>query len=130
MARLKDKLKVKLKTPPQNNIKLSEINELSMIVFIIPREKEQSLSVRIKQLGGIILSITRGIGISRSTVFESLKIGTEDICVFFAMARVEDVRDIMQKISEEFALTIPGNGKGFIIDVDGYLGATAPFIEG
>ena len=128
MARLKDNVKVKLRSS-NKKLKLSEINELSMAVLIIQREKEKELKKRIIELGGRILSISWGTGISRSTVFESLKIGTEDVSVFFVMARVEDVRDLMKTITQDFSLSIPGNGKGFIIDIDGYLGAKAPFIE-
>ena len=129
MAGSKDKIKLKIKSTPDKKLKLSEINELSMAVFIIQREKENALKKRIIELGSKILSITWGTGISRSTVFESLKVGTEDMSVFFVMSRVEDVRELMQTISEEFSLTVPGNGKGFIIDIDGYLGAKAPFVE-
>ena len=42
---------------------------------------------------------------------------------------IEDIRDFMQFISEKFELSLPGNGKGFTIDIDGYLGAKALFIE-
>ena len=125
----RDSVKVKLRSSNRKKLKLSEINELSMAVFIIQREREKELKNRVIELGGKILSISWGTGISRSTVFESLKIGTEDVSVFFVMTRVEDVRDLMKTITEEFALAIPGNGKGFIIDIDGYLGAKAPFIE-
>ena len=122
--RLKVKHSLKKSRP-----KLSEINELSMSVFIVKRKDEEKLSKRLKTLGSQVLSITRGIGVSRNSIFESLKIGTDDISVFFAMSRVEDVRDIMKTITEEFDLTIPGNGKGFVVDIDGYLGAKAKFLE-
>lgn len=109
--------------------KLNEINELSMSVFIINKQEELRLLKRLKELGSKVLSITRGIGVSRNSIFESLKIGTTDVSVFFAMSRIEDVRDVMQKITEEFDLTVPGKGKGFVIDIDGYLGAKAKFLE-
>lgn len=126
------KLKVKhnLKTSPETRKpKLSEINELSYCVFIIKRAEEDRLKKEIKQLGGHTLSIIRGIGVSRNNLFESLKIDTDDVSVFFAVIRVEDVRDFMSKISEKFSLSVPGNGKGFTIDIDGYLGAKAVFVE-
>lgn len=126
---MKSKVKLGLKKQPKRKPKLSEINELSLSVFIIKREKEQKLKNRIKELEGEIVSITRGIGVSRSTVFESLKIGTDDVSVFFTLSRIEDVKDFMQTITEEFELCVPGNGKGFTIDIDGYLGAKAVFIE-
>ena len=118
----------KLKGRPKK-LKLNEINELSMAVFIVKRKDESSLQAKLNTLGAKIVSITRGIGVSRNTIFESLRMGTDDVCVFFAIARIEDVRDIMKTITEEFDLTYPGNGKGFVLDIDGYLGAKAKFLE-
>ena len=125
------KLKVKLtvKKAPKRKPKLNEINELSLSVFIIKKQQEERLKNRIKELEGEIVSITRGVGVSRATVFESLKMGAEQVSVFFCLTRVEDVRDFMQTITEEFELCVPGNGKGFTIDIDGYLGAKAIFID-
>lgn len=125
---MKLKVKHQLKTLP-NRPKLSQINELSLGVFIIKRAKEDALKSRITEIGGEIVSILRGVGVSRSRVFESMKVGAEDVSVFVITARVEDIRDIMKDISEQFDLAVPGNGKGFTIDVDGYLGAKALFIE-
>ncbi len=126
---MKLKVKHKLKTQPTHRPTLNEINELTMSIFIIKRKQEEKLASRILELGGQILSIMRGIGVSRSSVFESLKVGTDDCSVFFVISRVEDVRDMMQTIAEEFSLAVPGNGKGFCVDIDGYLGAKAMFIE-
>lgn len=123
------RVKHTVKAEPPRRPKLSEINELSLAVIIIKREQEGRLKERVLELGGKILSIVRGVGLSRFSVFESLKVGTDDVSVFFLTARVEDVRDIMQNISKEFKLNLPGNGKGFCVDVDGYLGAKAIFIE-
>ena len=118
------KLKVKhnLKSQKSRRLRLSEINELSLSIFIIKRGAED-------ELGAKILSITRGVGVSRRIVFESLRMGTDDVSVFFTTSRIEDVRGIMEKISAEFELTKPGNGKGFCVDIDGYLGAKALFVE-
>ena len=126
---MKSKVKLKLKNQVNKKPRLSEINELSLSVFIVKKEQELKLKNRIKELSGEIISITKGIGVSRSTIFESLKIGTEDVCVFFVLVRIEDVRDFMQTITEDFELAVPGKGKGFTIDIDGYLGAKAVFID-
>ena len=126
---MKSKVNLRLKKQKKRRPKLNEINELSLSVFIIKREQEDNLKNKINELEGEIVSITRGIGVSRSTVFESLKIGTENMSVFFVLVRIEDVRDFMQTITEEFELCVPGNGKGFVIDIDGYLGAKAVFID-
>lgn len=126
---MKLKVKHRIKKSTKRSVKLNEINELSLAVFIIKRNQEDRLKERIQQLNAKVISITRGVGVSRNTIFESLKIGTDDVSIFFAASRVEDIRDLMQTITEEFELTIPGNGKGFVLDVDGYLGAKGLFIE-
>ena len=126
---MKSRVNLKLKKQKKRRPRLSEINELSLSIFIIKRNQEKRLTERIKELEGEIISITRGVGVSRATVFESLKIGTEDVSVFFVLSRIEDVRDFMQTITEEFELCVPGNGKGFTVDIDGYLGAKAVFID-
>ena len=120
---------IRLKKQKKKKPKLSEINELALSVFIVKREDEDRLKIRINELEGEIVSITRGIGVSRATIFESLKIGTDNVSVFFVLSRIEDVRDFMQTITCEFEFSVPGKGKGFTIDIDGYLGAKAVFID-
>lgn len=128
MAKLQVRHELK-KTPPRRKPKLSEINELTLAVFIIKKENSLILRETINQLGGKILSEVKAKGVSRSSAFEALNMGAHEMAVFFAVARVEDIRDFMQFISEKFELSLPGNGKGFTIDIDGYLGAKALFIE-
>jgi len=124
------KLKVKHKIKKsKNKLKLNEINELSLVVFIVKKSKEDKLKERLLSLNAKVVSIVRGLGVSRNTIFESLKIGTEEVSVFFATSRVEDVKDLLKLITEEFELAVPGNGKGFVLDVDGYLGAKGLFVE-
>ena len=126
---MKSKVKIKLKSENSKKPKLSEINELSLSVFIIMRDQEDKLKKRIKELEGEIVSISRGVGASRGSVFESMKISTNEVSVFFVLVRIEDVKEFMRKITEEFELCVPGKGKGFAIDIDGYLGAKAVFID-
>lgn len=128
MAKLQVRHELK-KAPPKRKPRLSEINELTLAVFIIKKEDSTKLRNLISQLGGKILSEVRAKGFSRSSAFEALKMGAHEMTVFFATTRVEDVRDFMQEISEKLKLSVPGNGKGFTIDIDGYLGAKALFIE-
>ena len=124
----KSQVKLKVKNAPKKP-KLSEINELSLSVFILKKENADRLRLKINELGAKVLSEVRGVGVSRNSLFDTLKFGTDDVVVFFTTIRVEDVRDYMQTITEEFSLSVPGNGKGFTIDIDGYLGAKALFIE-
>lgn len=118
------KLKAKTK-----QLKLSEINELSMCVFIVTRELEDKVQAKLSSLQAKVVSVVRGVGVSRFSVFASLKVGTTDMSVIFALARVEDTKKIMKNVSIEFSLAKPGNGKSFVIDINGYLGAKAKFME-
>ena len=112
-----------------HKLSLSEIENLSLCVFIVKKNVEQKLKASIIENEGKILSITYGTGISRSSIFNSLNVGAEEMSVFFVTIRVEDVRKFMRTISKEFELAVPGNGKGFVLDVDGYLGAKALFVD-
>lgn len=100
-----------------------------MCVFIISREIEQKVKERVEELQAKVVSIVRGNGISRFSLFSSLKIGTKDMSVIFAISRVEDVKKVMRTVAIDFSLAKPGNGKSFVIDIDGYLGAKAKFLE-
>lgn len=120
---------IKSKAKKKTQIKLKQINELSMCVFIISREIEQKVKERVEELQARVVSIVRGNGISRFSLFSSLKIGTKDMSVIFAISRVEDVKKVMRTVAIDFSLAKPGNGKSFVIDIDGYLGAKAKFLE-
>lgn len=119
---------IKSKAKKTTQIKLKQINELSMCVFIISREIEQKVKEKIEELQAKVVSIVRGNGISRFSLFLSLKIGTKDMSVIFAISRVEDVKKVMRTVAIDFSLAKPGNGKSFVIDIDGYLGAKAKFL--
>lgn len=125
MFKAKKENKQKIKKP----LKISEIEDLSICVFIVKRNLEERLRSSIIENDGKILSITYGTGISRTSLLSSLKVGSDDVVVFFVTIRVEDVHKFMRIISKEFELAVPGNGKGFVLDVDGYLGAKALFVE-
>lgn len=125
----------KSKVSPQNTakqkrkLKLSEIEDLSLCVFIVKKNIESKFKAKIIENDGKILSLTYGTGVSRASVFNSLKVGSDDVVIFFVTIRVEDVRKFMRIMSKEFELAVPGNGKGFVLDVNGYLGAKALFVE-
>lgn len=126
---MKSKANVIKKPNEKRKLKVSEIEDLSVCVFIVRKNMEDKLKSEILANDGKILSITYGTGISRSSLFSSLKVGSDDVVVFFVTIRVEDVRKFMKIISKQFDLAVPGNGKGFVLDVDGYLGAKALFVE-
>lgn len=108
--------------------KLSEINELSLCFFIVKRTLEKDVSEKINELGGVVLDISRGKGVSRYSVFEAFGVGNSEISVIISQARKEDSKELIECVSKQFNFNIPGNGKGFSVDVDGYMGAKAAFL--
>lgn len=109
-------------------LKLSEINELSMAVFICATKIEPQVKNYINDIGGIILSSIRGKGLSRSAIAVALG-AYKEMNVIFAMCQTEIAKNIVQDVSIKFKFDLPGNGKGFVLDTDGYMGAKAAFIE-
>ena len=125
MAQFKDKKKPQIVKAK----KLSSINELCLGVFIIDREEETHLREFVKNMGARVVSSFRGKGVSRNSVFQSIRVGTKDVTVVLVACPSEDIENLMKKVTLEFELDIPGNGKGIAIDIDGYLGAKALFME-
>lgn len=125
----KKKLSIRPKKVYTRKLKLSEITELSIAVFIVPRENETKVCSLIEQNRGVVLSKFKGKGLSRASVLTGIGAFLDDVSVVFSMARVEEVKDLVTNVSYVLNLDKPGNGKAFVIDVDGYMGAKAPFIE-
>lgn len=125
----KKKASFKLKKVYARKPKLSEINMLNILVVVVPREKEVKASNYIVERGGVILSKNRAKGVSRSSIFSGIGANETPVSCLFAMARSEDAPELIVNLSNDFRLDIPGNGKAFLIDVLGYMGAKAPFIE-
>ena len=110
-------------------LKLSEIQELGMCLIIVKRELEPHAIDVVKDNRGIVLSRQRGKGVSRTGIMSSIGAGLTDVVVIWAMARVEEIYDLVNEIGRVLDLEKPGNGKAMVIDVDGYMGAKAPFID-
>lgn len=110
-------------------LKLSEINELKMLVIIVPREKEQKASDYVSKRGAIVLSKNRAKGVSRANIFSGIGANDVPVSVLFVAVRSEDAPKLILELADDFRLDIPGNGKAFLIDILGYMGAKAPFIE-
>lgn len=117
------------KTKKKGRMLLSEINELVLCMFIVKRDLEKAVCTRIAEVGGVVVDVSRGKGVSRYSVFEAFGIGSSDISLIISQARKEDAEDVIKAISSEFKFSVPGNGKGFALTVEGYMGAKAPFVE-
>lgn len=105
---------------------LEDINEVKMMVFIVSPELEESVKTRIGSLGGRVLSVEKGKGIQRS----HFVLGEDYVTyVIFAVARKEDADNITLAVSIEHNFHLPNTGLGFVVDVDGYMGAKGILTE-
>lgn len=109
-------------------LKLGEIDELSMVIFICRTKLEPQLKNYVNDIGGIVLSSIRGKGLSSSAVAAVFGAYSE-MNVVFVMCQKEIAQMVVQDTSERFQFNKAGNGRGFVVDIDGYMGAKAPFID-
>ena len=113
----------------KRKLKLSEIQELAFVIVVIKRDNEKYAVEIIKKNNGIVLSRSRGKGVSRLSPLNSIGAFTMDVNVVFACVRVEDVQVLMEELEFKLKLEMAGNGRAMVVDVDGYMGAKAPFVE-
>lgn len=121
-------MKSKTTTNVVNKRRLQDINEINIAVFICKTSKEPELKKYVSEIGGVVLSSVRGKGLSRSGIATAFGAYSE-VNVVFVMCQEEIARDIIQDVSAKFKFNVAGNGKGFLIDTEGYMGAKAAFIE-
>ena len=129
----KNKIEVKKKKIDSGQVykrklKLSEIDELSLLVSIVNREEENRLVDYIKANRGVVLSRHKGKGVSRASMFSGIGAYSENISCVISVARNEEIRDLAYGVSQAFDLGTPGKGKSFVIESIGYMGAKALFI--
>lgn len=108
---------------------LSEIDKLAFVVFIVKPEIQNDVKMRVSVLGGRVLSAVDATGVPRKPLLQVLGFVSVDSFVIFCIARKEDASNLIEAISAEFNLTKPGNGKAFVVDIDGYLGGKGPLCE-
>ena len=108
-------------------LQLDDINELSIAVFICKTKDEPALVKYATDIGGILLSSMRGKGLSRGAIARAFG-GYGEYNVVLVMVRSEVAKELVQDVSIKFKFDIPGSGKGFLLDTDGYMGAKAAFI--
>ena len=106
---------------------LSDINDIKMIVFIVNPKIEKSVKESVGALGGRVLSVKKGVGIARN---RSFVLGEEyESYVIFAIARKEDADNINVAVAVEHNFNLPNTGLGFVIDIEGYMGAKGVLTE-
>lgn len=107
----------------------NQINELSICCFVVPEQKLDDLLNFIVNNGGRVLSAVQACGVSRLSFAESfIGFTYDDYCVF-AVCQKEITDIFMLNISKQFNFKQKGNGKAFVLDVLGYMGAKGPFVE-
>ncbi len=125
---MKDKNKKKYVIVSQR-LHPSQIGEISLCTFVISEQKLDSLLSFIVNNGGRVVAAVQGCGISRLSFAESFNgFAYDDYCVF-AICQKEITDIFMLNVSKEFKFNQGGNGKGFVVDVLGYMGAKGPFVE-
>lgn len=107
----------------------SQINELSMCCFVVKKEKLDDLFAFIVNNGGRVLSAIECVGQSRSELVQTFDGFVANDYFVLAMCQKEITDIFMLNVVKEFELNKKGNGKAFVVDILGYLGAKGPFVE-
>ena len=107
----------------------TQINELSVCCFIINKNKEDQIFEFIINNGGRVISAVSCYGVSRFSVTEGFYGYNDDMLFIMAMCQKEITDIFMLNICKEFKFNKKGKGKGFVLDVLGYMGAKGPFVE-
>ena len=117
-----------MKQIKEKRFKLRDVDGLKMCVFIVKRSKEDEIKKDLLALGGKVLSVCPGVGVSHSSMFEAVSRTGDPCVVIFAATRREDARNIIAQISLKNEIFLNGNGRAFDVDISGYLGAKALFL--
>ncbi len=107
----------------------SQINELSMCCFVVKKERLDDLFAFIVNNGGRVLSAIECVGQSRSELVQAFDGFVSNNYFVLAMCQKEITDIFMLNVVKEFELNKKGNGKAFVVDILGYLGAKGPFVE-
>ncbi len=107
----------------------TQINELSMCCFIIKSDKLDDFLSFIVNNGGRVISAVMCSGISRNLLLNSINGNINDSYFVMAVCQKEITDIFMLNVCREFNFNKKGNGKGFVIDILGYMGAKGPFVE-
>lgn len=107
----------------------SQINELSLCCIIIKQERLDDVLSFVVNNGGRVISAIQASGVSRSSFANAFNGFVIDNYCIFAICQKEITDILMSNIVKEFKLNKKGNGKAFVLDILGYLGAKGPFVE-
>ena len=106
----------------------TQIGELSMFCVIIKENVLDDLFEYIVNNGGRVISAVPCSGISKNSFVEGEGLKNNEYFVL-SMCQKEIVDILMINLCRTFELNKKGNGKAFVIDILGYMGAKGPFVE-
>lgn len=107
----------------------TQIGELSMFCVSIKENKLDELFEFIVNNGGRVISAVPCAGISHNS-FETVIDGyKKDFYFVMSVCQKEIVDVLMLDLCRTFEIKKNGNGKAFVLDVLGYMGAKGPFVE-
>ncbi len=126
---MKDKKNKKKFVIVSQQLHPSQINELSMCCFIVNIKYMDKLLSFIVNNGGRVVAAVQCCGIPRNSIEKSINGYLIDECFIMATCQKEITDIFMLNICKEFDFNKTGHGKGFVIDILGYMGAKGPFVE-
>lgn len=107
----------------------TQIGELSMFCVILKENKLDDLFEFIVNNGGRVLAAVPCLGVSQKP-FDNLVEGyKKDFYFVLSTCQVEIVDVLMLSLCREFEIKKRGNGRAFVLDILGYMGAKGPFVE-
>ncbi len=112
-----------------NKLTPNQINNLSMCVFIVQKDKHDELAEFILNNGGRVVSSILASGAEKHAILDSLSGFAFDHFVVMAICPEEIVETFMYNICKVFEFNKKKKGLAFMIDIDGYMGAKGPFVE-
>ncbi len=107
----------------------SQINELSICCFFIKSQKLDDLLSFIVNNGGRVVSAVASTGVSKNAVVDFFDGYNTNGFFVIAMCQKEIADIFMRNVCRELEFNKKGNGKAFMLDVLGYMGAKGPFVE-
>lgn len=107
----------------------TQIGELSMFCVIIREDKLDDLFEFIVDNGGRVISAIPCEGSSHRTLDNLFDGFSKNFYLVVSTCQVEIVDVLMLNLCREFEINKVGNGKAFVVDVLGYMGAKGPFVE-
>ena len=107
----------------------NQIGELSMFCVSIKENKLDELFEFIVNNGGRVVSAIPCAGVSHNSIDMLVDGYKKEFYFVQSVCQKEIVDVLMMSLCREFKFNEKGNGKAFVIDVLGYMGAKGPFVE-